>query len=195
MGIESCKQGKLLYHLTKLDNLDSILENGLLSRRKVKDKEVEFKDVADQEIISKRKELGLDQYTPFHFHPYSAFDVAVKNTYSEEFIYICILREDARKNNFLVLPIHPLSLEEMELFEYDQGFNNIDWNTMQTVGTTDDYSKHVKMAECLTNLDIPAQYFQCIYVKSEETKKLVQKKLKAYGINGKPPYITVQVWL
>lgn len=32
MGIENVKQGKLIYHLTKLSNLDSILELVLLPR-------------------------------------------------------------------------------------------------------------------------------------------------------------------
>ena len=33
MGIESAKAGKLLYHLTELDNLDSIIKYGLLPRK------------------------------------------------------------------------------------------------------------------------------------------------------------------
>ena len=194
MGIENTKSGKLLYHLTKLDNLDSILENGLVSRKLVKDNNVVFSDVANQEIITKRTQLGLDEYVPFHFHPYSAFDVAVKSTYSEEFIYICITREFAKYNKFVILPTHPLTIEECELLEYDEGFNTIDWDTMQTPGTIDDYSKHIKMAECLTNLKIPASHFHCIYVKSEETKTLVEAKLKAKGINFPPPYVNTQVW-
>lgn len=35
MGIETAKTGKLLYHLTKLENLESIIENGLLPRKEV----------------------------------------------------------------------------------------------------------------------------------------------------------------
>lgn len=33
VGIESAKNGKLLYHLTDLNNLSSIFENGLCSRK------------------------------------------------------------------------------------------------------------------------------------------------------------------
>jgi hypothetical protein len=47
MGIENARNGKLLYHLTRLYNLDSILENGLLSRKTVKDNNMRFSDVAD----------------------------------------------------------------------------------------------------------------------------------------------------
>ncbi|MEG6617390.1 DarT ssDNA thymidine ADP-ribosyltransferase family protein [Peptococcaceae bacterium 1198_IL3148] len=109
------------------------MENGLLSRKFIKENNMNFSDVADQEIISKRTMLGLDDYIPFHFHPYSSFDVAVKSAHTDkEFIYICITRELAKNNNFKVLPIHPLSKEQCKLLEYDEGFNAIDWDTMHT---------------------------------------------------------------
>lgn len=194
MGIEKTKKGKLLYHLTKLDNLDSILKGGLISRKSVKDKKINFSDVADTEIISKREKLGLHEYIPFHFHPYSAFDKAVKSNYDEEFIYICIKRDLARHNKFVILPKHPLTLQDCKLYDYDEGFELIEWDVMHKIGTTDDHSKHVKMAECLTKLNISAKYFQCIYVKNKDSKLLVEKKLKENGINNKPPYVDVQVW-
>ncbi|WP_300380854.1 DarT ssDNA thymidine ADP-ribosyltransferase family protein, partial [Clostridium sp.] len=115
MGLENTKNGILLYHLTKLDNLKSILEHGLLSRKIVKDNNIGFEDVADSKIITKRTKLGLDEYTPFHFHPYSAFDTSVKSNYEDEFIYICIKRGYARNNNFKILTKHPLSIEECVL--------------------------------------------------------------------------------
>jgi hypothetical protein len=144
MAIGNIKEGKLLYHLTRLSNLDSILEIGLVSRKLVKDNDVHFFDIADQEIISKRTELGLDEYTPFHFHPYSSFDVAVKSAYEdEEFIYICITREIAKSKKFKILPKHPLTNEEYRLYDYEEGFNAIDWDTMHTRGTEDRNTKNV----------------------------------------------------
>lgn len=49
-----------------------------MPRKILRENTVTFGDVADPEIIRKREVLGLDGYIPFHFHPYSAFDVAVK---------------------------------------------------------------------------------------------------------------------
>jgi len=197
MAIGDIKTSKLLYHLTRLSNLDSILEHGLVSRKLVKDNDVRFFDIADQEIITKRTELGLDEYTPFHFHPYSSFDVAVKNTYSdEEFIYICITRMLAKENNFKILPRHPLNNEEgYQLYDYNEGFEAIDWDTMHTLGTEDRYTKNVKMAECLTPLIVPAKHFQCIYVKNEATKAVVKNKLQSSGIYKTPPFVDIGPWL
>lgn len=193
MGLEGVRDKKLLYHLTKVDNMKAIIKNGLLPRRYLLEHNMLFGDVADSEIISKRQELGLDKYIPFHFHPYSAFDVAVRNTYSTEtFVYICIKRALAEFNNFKVLPRHPLSKQECDLCDYNVGINSIDWDTMETTGLKDEYSRTVKMAECLTDKRIPAELFQCVYVPDNKTKLYIEKLFKENEIIEQPPYVNVQ---
>ena len=54
MGIETARNQNLLYHLTKLSNLESIIEHGMLPRRKVIEQGLGFEDIADAKIISKR---------------------------------------------------------------------------------------------------------------------------------------------
>lgn len=193
MGLEGVREKKLLYHLTRVDNMESIINDGLLPRKYLLEQGMIFEDVADSQIIDKREELGLDKYTPFHFHPYSAFDVAVKNTYStEKFAYICIKRALAQFNNFKILIKHPLSQQECVLYDYIEGMNNIDWETMETVGAVDEYSRNVKMAECLTDKCIPADLFQCVYVPDEKTKLYIERLFRNKGIMEQPPYVNVQ---
>ncbi|MDI9208579.1 DUF4433 domain-containing protein [Clostridium butyricum] len=194
MGIENAKQGKLIYHLTKLENLDSILENGLLSRKTDKNNNMSFSDVADKTIIKKRKGLGLNKYVPFHFHPYSSFDVAVKNAFLEdELIYICVSRKTAIKNDFKILPMHPLSKDQSyELFDYDEGFDKIEWEILQHAGLTDKRSRNIKMAECLSNDVVPFEDFRCIYVRNHKVKKKVEEKIEEHGLEYNPPFIYVQ---
>lgn len=193
MGLEKVRDKKLLYHLTKVSNMENIINCGLLSRRYLLEHNIFFGDVADPQIISKRQELSLDEYTPFHFHPYSAFDVAVKNTYpTEKFVYICIKRALAEFNNFKILVKHPLSQRDCILYDYAEGFHNIDWDTMETVGTTDEYSRNVKMAECLTDKCIPAELFQCVYVPDEETRIYIEDLFEKKGILEQPPYVSIQ---
>ncbi len=193
MGLEGVKEKKLLYHLTKVNNMETIINCGLLPRRYLLEQGMLFGDVADPQIISKREELGLDKYTPFHFHPYSAFDVAVKNTHSaEKFVYICIRRALAEFNNFKILIKHPLSQQECVLYDYIEGINNIDWDTMEKTGTKDEYSRNVKMAECLTDKCIPAELFQCVYVPDKETKLYIEKLFEDKGITEQPPYVNIR---
>lgn len=192
MGLENVKSGKLLYHLTELKNLESIIRFGLIPRKVLLENTVTFEDIANPEIIVKRERLGLDEYIPFHFHPYTAFDLAVKKQHAnDEVMYICIRRELARRNNFKVLPKHPLSLEDCQLYDYEEGFKRIDWDTMAKVGLTDPDSKQTKMAECLSAKVIPVDCFQCFYVPSEQSKEFAENTLRAYGIKFPPPFVNV----
>ena len=192
MGLENTRKKKLLYHLTELENMTSIIEYGLLSRKDIRSKGIKYRDVADSEIISIREMLGLDGYIPFHFHPYSAFDVAVKKSRPEDkFVYITIKRELAAIANFKILVKHPLSQEECVLYDYEEGINLIDWDTMETVGTDDTYSKNVKMAECLSIKPIDAALIQCVYVPDDWTKEYVEQLFWDKGITEQPPYVSV----
>lgn len=192
MGLENTRNKKLLYHLTELDNMASIIDYGLLSREMLKKTRIIYHDVADTEIISQREIMGLDKYIPFHFHPYSAFDVAVKRTHPDDkFVYITIKRELASLAGFKVLIRHPLSHDECILYNYEEGISKIDWDTLEKAGTEDSYSKNVKMAECLSDKPIPALLIQCVYVPDEWTKEYVDQLFWDKGITEQPPYISV----
>lgn len=193
MGLEGVREKKLLYHLTKASNMEDIIEFGLLPRRYLLEQNIMFRDVADPKIIFKREELNLDKYAPFHFHPYSAFDVAVKHTHAgEKFVYICIKRDLAEVNDFKILTKHPLSQQECILYNYADGMKHIDWDTMEKSGATDEYSRNVKMAECLTDKIIPAQLFHCVYVPDDVTKQYIERLFRNKGITEKPPYVNIQ---
>lgn len=190
----SIKDGKLLYHLTKLNHLDSIIEHGLASRYILDTYDISFQDIADTNIIKKREMNDLNRYVPFHFHPYSPFDMAVKSKYKDdEFIYICITRDFARQNRFKILPQHPLSIENIELFDYKDGMNKIDWNTMDKKSTDPGYNRQVRMAECLSDSVVQFSDIFSIAVRDEKVKKLVEEKIKCICV--KKPHINVQIWL
>lgn len=54
----SIESQKLLYHLSSVDNALSIFHNGLLSRSNIDG----FVDVADDDILEKRKSQNLHDY-------------------------------------------------------------------------------------------------------------------------------------
>jgi len=66
---------KLLYHLTSTNNLQSILNQGFLSR----DRLIAFDDVAEPDIIEFRGQNNLNKYVPFHFFANNPFDGRVLN--------------------------------------------------------------------------------------------------------------------
>lgn len=180
------KNGKLLYHLTHIDNLKSIFKRGLKSRAKLK----KFTDVANCEILGKREKLSLQDYIPFHFFGGSPFDGSVQlaNT-GAQFVLITVLREHAKDNNWQVIPRHPLADEDIELMGYEEGFASINWAKMNERDYHDSESKSVCMAECLSPTTVAPSLFQSIFVKDADVKGKVEKLLKKVELT---PYVNIR---
>lgn len=195
------KDGKLIYHLTPVDSLESIIRFGLRSRDDLDAINIDFIDTADQEILRERERLGLSQYIPFHFHIHTAYDTAVKHAYKNtDFAYICLHRDFARQMNYRILPIHPASNEQPVLYDYEEGLAVIDWKTMeqtildaQIAGTDMRYHKQVRMAECLAFSPVSVSCFQSINVPNEEVRRYVLNLLASINIDSYP-YINIRDW-
>lgn len=170
--MSSPKNGKLLYHLTHIDNMGSILCNGLLPRNTLKDN---FIDTADPDIIAGRHEFNVDlgNYIPFHFFPKNPYDGAVCKKYgSENMAIISIYRPSRRFDGFFIIPNHPLS-GSPEFLSYNDGFEKVLWDLMEG-GESRDYSdpviKNACMAECDVDRPISVDEFAYVYVKTESAR-------------------------
>jgi len=174
----SIKDRKLLYHITDIKNLNNILAEGLLPRESLTD----FVDVADQDILDSRQALKLEQYVPFHFFARNPFDgrVQVDNP-DTEFVLIAVSRDFAKNNGWKVIPRHPLAGGDINLHEYDEGMQIINWDKMNERDYSDDESKSVCMAECLSPEAVQPSQFQSIYVRTEESQTEVKELIKNHG--------------
>ncbi|AZZ92434.1 DUF4433 domain-containing protein [Hahella sp. KA22] len=182
------KNKMLVYHLTALENLPSILANGLMARAELQANS--FEDIADSEIIRSRAEQSLDSYVPFHFFSRTPFDYAAqRGNIDVPFILIAVRRSHAKARSWKIIPRHPLSLnngEKVVIMEYDQGIEAINWALMESTdhcyGADSDY-KQACMAECLSPTAVSAANFHSIFVKTDEDKSIVLGLLKEAGID------------
>lgn len=162
-----------LYHLTCLDNLESILTSGLMSRSALRGR---FVDVADGEIINGRQAYNLQSMVPFHFFAKNPFDGRVLKSHTKkDFCIITVSRELAKRLNWKIIPQHPLATGKIvELLDYVPGFEKIDWELMNKREYANAACKSVCMAECLSpNIVMPSN-FAWIFVKDETCKQRVE---------------------
>jgi hypothetical protein len=171
------QDGKLFYHVTALENLPSIFENGLMSRADVLASNLLKTDVADEEIIEKRKELGILEYVPFHFFEPTAFTGAVFNAHPDKsFCSITITRAFAQKQGFKICTAHPLSRNpKAQILDYNEGISAIDWDKAEERDYDDEESKNSCMAECLATSPVKPEDFFIIFVPNEKTKTHVER--------------------
>ena len=163
--MSNIRDQKLLYHLTNLDNLPSILRQGLLPRVRVQG----FEDVADPEIIANRSNHGLENFVPFHWFAGNPFDGRVQIDHRGTFfVLITVRRALAAYENWTVIPRHPLANREPELLSYQEGFERIDWETMNRRDYKDAQCRSVCMAECLSPRPVHLAEFFKIYAPNEQ---------------------------
>lgn len=167
------KNGKLLYHITSVENAQSIIDSGLLPRRTING----FDDIADHSILNGRSVHHLDDMVPFHFFAKNPFDGRViRSNPEKEFMLITVRRQYARDNGWSVIPRHPLS-GTPQIMEYDQGMDAIDWALMNERDYSNIECKLTCMAECLSPNPVPPEDFCSIIVRDENVRRYVLELL------------------
>ncbi|NBA94055.1 DarT ssDNA thymidine ADP-ribosyltransferase family protein [Pseudomonas sp. R5(2019)] len=162
----------LIYHLTSVANIPSILRRGLLPREQLQ----EFRDVADPEIIAGRRERQLENFVPFHWFAGNPFDGRVhRDRRDERFVLITVSRTLAEARNWRVIPRHPLAVRDIELLDYAVGVAAIDWDRMELRDYHDPVSKSVCMAECLSPEAVAPQDFFKIFTPSAHVQRQIDE--------------------
>lgn len=175
------KDGKLLYHLTALENLESIFQHGLQPRAALTG--YNFNDVADAEILNSRETHGLEAYVPFHFFAKNPFDYGVQRSRPDQSLILITVRRDvAKDNNWRAIPQHPLAEEGYKILDYAEGLEAIDWALIAKREYDDRACKVACMAECLSPDIVLANRFFSIYVKTEADMGVVNKLVKQYEV-------------
>lgn len=168
----------LVYHLTSLENMPSILSLGLLPRSKL----TTFTDVADPEILVERRRLKLEDRVPFHFFARNPFAGRVQmSNRSRRFVLIAVKRTVARDLHWKIIPRHPLAGADIQIMDYDQGFAAIDWTTMNKRTYADPRCKSTCMAECIAPTTVGASLFSNVFVR-ESTYADMRHMVAAAGL-------------
>ena len=179
------KNQSLLYHMTDIDNLSKIFEQGLLSRSKL----TNFVDIADPEILNSRSRLKLEEMVPFHFFARNLFDARVQlDNRDKEFVIISVQRIVAKNNNWKIISEHPLSADNLQLLDYEEGFDRINWDSMNEKNYQDKESRNACMAECLSLVTVSPVNFHSVYVRTNEVKQRVDGILRSFRVS---PYVNV----
>jgi hypothetical protein len=173
------KDQSFVYHLTSLENLDGIFVEGLKPRASLS----AFTDVADSEIIKKRKALALDHYVPFHWFAANPFDGRVQlNRPKSKFVLIAVHRSFAKSQDWKIIPRHPLADEAVQLLDYHLGFEAIEWDLMSTRDYQNTHCKNVCMAECLSPNVVGPERFARIYAPNDVVRELCEAKMRLVGL-------------
>ncbi|WP_106496404.1 type II toxin-antitoxin system toxin DNA ADP-ribosyl transferase DarT [Lentibacillus sp. Marseille-P4043] len=203
---------KLLYHITDLNNLESILQHGgLLAHNTIEEKSVEYENIAHNSIQNKRTMKtvplppngNLHDYVPFYFAPKSPMLYAIRKGQVEGYehgqghIIYLVSRTDI---------IHYAGLEYVftdghaimgftDFYKDLKHIDKIDWEVMQSKywfdREDDPDRKRRRQAEFLVHKFIPFDFILGFAVKNESIKLQVENLIHKYDYDK---FVAIRNW-
>jgi len=182
---------KELYYITHINNLPSILENGILSHRLIKDQKVEFTPIYEEEIVSKRRDKkvpGINKtlwdYANTYFQPRNPMMYRVIHEQTVSKIAVIALNRNIMNINGTFIT-DGNAASSNTVFKPNKKtkeiFSKICENIQREWWSEEDGSKRTIMAECLVPERIIPENILTIYLPNidicEEVKGMINKDI------------------
>lgn len=174
-----------LYYITHIDNINSILEIGILSNSQVEQNKIYPQTIYNSQVIGRRGEKcvndkSLWEFANLYFQPRNAMLYSLINQKSiHEIAILCVKKSLLNKKTIFIATGNAAS-PQSSILPIEEGkklFKDIRNQIDKDWWNKDDGSKRTIMAECLVPDKVDSKYIQSIYVASEKGKRNLESKL------------------
>lgn len=182
-----------LYYITHIDNVPSILNNGILSHAEIERQSIKHTKVYDENIVSKRKERILQngrslwEYANLYFQPRNPmlYRLLATNFEPQDLAIIGVKRTLMKRNDILIADGNAASLETKVYKKVDlkdSDIKNIIEVKDMEFWNSGDGSKRRIMAECLVPGYVNPDYISEIYVSDHSSVEKLKNLIKVENI-------------
>ncbi|MEC5317580.1 DarT ssDNA thymidine ADP-ribosyltransferase family protein [Brenneria populi subsp. brevivirga] len=196
-------KGRYAYHFTLIDNLESIIDSGLLCTNLKNEQGISHKNIAAHGIQGRRSTMPVPcsngkfvhDYVPFYFSKKTSMQLGVinkKNVDQPFLIYFAIPIEIIEKKDGVIFSDASANTDTPPNFynaSSSNMLNSLNWDAIDSkkwACPSDEY-RHQKMAELLVPRSIQISEVAYIVVWNEWVKNEVKKIFQTKGIQ--PPKI------
>ncbi|MCK4662036.1 MAG: DUF4433 domain-containing protein [Bacteroidales bacterium] len=191
MKIPDKYKGKYFFHFTHIENLESIVRNGLLSTNMKNELRLKHTDVASETIQHRRSEMDVTcspygkvhDYVPFYFTSTNPMLLSLtnhKNIDQPFIIFIAISIEKLIENNVVFTNASANTIDPPNFYNNPNDLDKLDWDAinLRKWGSKDDDERHNRMAEVLVHEEVPLDWIESIIIWNENFKNEVIKIFK-----------------
>lgn len=198
MSIPENLKRRFAYHFTSLENLDSIIEHGLLCTNMKNARNIGHVNVAEQGIQGRRSNMyipcsgnkNVHDYVPFYFSKKTSMQLGVinkKNIDQNLIIYLSIPIELIEQRNDIIFTDASANTDIPPNFyntSNSQQLNTLNWDAIDSKkwGCPSEEFRHQKMAELLVPEAISITDISHIIVWNEGIKAEVEKVFSSKGM-------------
>jgi putative nucleotidyltransferase with HDIG domain len=195
MDIPAKYKGKYFYHFTHLENIESILENGLLSTNKKIERKIAHVDLANENIQLRRSEMEvpcepkgtIHDYVPFYFTSRNPMLLGVlnrKNIDQPLVVYIAVSIEKIVEDNVIFTDASANTTIPPNFYTNPDDLKHLSWDLINSRkwSEKDKNNLHKRMAEVLIMGNMPISWIDAYYVYNEMAKDEIEKLYEKHGI-------------
>ena len=184
-----------LYYITHIDNLQSILEQGILSHERVTQLELGYTSIYNKEVVSRRKnistpaEISLWHYANLYFQPRNPMMYSVLSAKEKEsFVVISVSKEVLHEHGVFIADGNAAN-NATQFHRLSEGLTILggQWEIIRSEWWNEGVgSKRKIMAECLVPAQIRSDLIRTLYVVDITAKERVEKIVGSRQINVVP---------
>lgn len=195
-------KGRFIYHFTSLNNLESIISEGLLSTNLKIENGVDHENIANNEIQERRKTMNVTcgpkgvvhDYVPFYFAkrtPMLLNIVKSKNIDQIDIIYLAIPIEKVMDREVVFSDASANTAIPPNFYNNPSELSDLNWDIIDSWRWSfpDDEERHQKMAEVLIHNKVEITDISHIVVWNKNFKNHIKGVLKDSNIDG-PKVVT-----
>lgn len=182
---------KNLYYITHIDNIPSILKEGILSHGKVEQQQIKFTPIYDNDIVNKRQtkatpdQQSLWNYANLYFQPRNPMMYRVVHEKKHNNIAIVSVKPNLLSGSNVKITDGNAANNTTKFYSLSEGKKVLqkNWKIIQNEWWNDsDGSKRMIMSECLVPKKVEPNLIESIYVSNYDTQKKLQKMIDNFKI-------------
>jgi O-acetyl-ADP-ribose deacetylase (regulator of RNase III) len=175
---------KNLYYITHIQNLPSILEQGILSHEEVEKSNINFTPIYAHEIVNKRQnkytpdQQSLWNYANLYFQPRNPMMYRVVHEKDHNNIAIVAIKPNLLSESGVRLTDGNAANNTTQFYSLSEGKRILqqNWKIIQSEWWKDsDGSKRIIMSECLVPTKVSSDLIESIYVSSQHTRTKIEQ--------------------
>ena len=182
-----------LYYITHIDNLQSILEMGILSHERIEQLGLGYTSIYNEDIVSRRKNKSTPEgkslwhYANLYFQPRNPMMYSVLSA-KENFVVICVSNKVLHEHGVFITDGNAAN-DSTQFHCLSEGLAILkeQWDIIQSEWWNEDVgSKRKIMAECLAPVQIKPDFIRTLYVVSVAARNSVEQIVGKRQINVAP---------
>ncbi|MEW6609097.1 MAG: DarT ssDNA thymidine ADP-ribosyltransferase family protein [bacterium] len=186
-----------LYYITHIDNLPSILKNGILSHKQVEERQISYTPIYDKEIIENRRNRiipdgsgrNLWDFANVYFQPRNPMLFRVVCEKSDNDIVVIAIKSDILNRDDIFISSGDAASSATEILPAKEGKETL-YKLTEILDkkwwTEESGDKRKIMAECLVPDMISPEYIHTIYVANHNIANKTKEFLSLFPISVVP---------